>query len=850
MKKILVNKKLVTPKVKNPTDNTKVRLQKPSMKPNKYIPTFEDKVDEFLGYPMLAAHNAANMFPNEDPQDNVRHALAGMYTAENIKNKTGNIPFLSKALGFIGSTGLGAAHEASTFFDPKDDRSTKIKLKEAAEDMYNNTYGAYKGAYGKHGVYSKKAQVMNKALSNQLPDGRGEKRPFKNNLKWTDPYDKKAVGTRSAEVIKDGPTIENAKKLKAKKSSQIFPTPTLGMQQAAINRMANDPRYKTKEKTLAQAKAEMRAMKPQQLKASGKADMTVGPIDAAIAGVAGIPGLVGRGLSAAIPQVVGALNTPLTTAVPGVTTGNILGSYAAADAITNRLPQVPGQIKRKEYGAAAGNLFTGALDILGARYGAGSTVTEGKSLYNANNASKASLANKVVNSNNNVSSNANHKTFNYPNNSLSFSNSDLVDVATADNFIRNKGTNIVINELNSREGVRRLRNQFKLANPNYNNAQLDYLTSNRLMEAENATRFNRPRWFLENGRGQMGTKSFGMPPAEIWPEHNAYWAHFNPNTSFQNNRPYSGHLFTPQYVPPSATSLTKPSALSKFSDPDFKPGAIALGTGFEENPMILDHEIGHSLQKGGAMPIDIQLRRLLPANNKFDKFWTKLTNNRFTNSDYDEVARDKNYFDVSNNRTYNNEAYPFAVEQRRKMIERGILNDRYDKITPWKLLKTRIAATKNTDSNFIEGDRLIKFTPPWKYGGLSKIMNEAPAVLPAAIGGAGAAAVGANKLQEQKNGNKSVKYKEGSKGVSLAFSRGEKDPKGGLTQKGVDKYNRATGGNLKMAVTTPPSKLKAGSKPANRRKSFCARMGGMPGPMKKPNGEPSRKALALRKWNC
>jgi hypothetical protein len=94
------------------------------------------------------------------------------------------------------------------------------------------------------------------------------------------------------------------------------------------------------------------------------------------------------------------------------------------------------------------------------------------------------------------------------------------------------------------------------------------------------------------------------------------------------------------------------------------------------------------------------------------------------------------------------------------------------------------------------------------------------------------------------------KMKEGSKGVSLAFSRGEKDPKGGLTQKGVDKYNRATGGNLKMAVTTPPSKLKAGSKAANRRKSFCARMSGVKGPMKKPNGEPSRKALALRKWNC
>lgn len=80
-------------------------------------------------------------------------------------------------------------------------------------------------------------------------------------------------------------------------------------------------------------------------------------------------------------------------------------------------------------------------------------------------------------------------------------------------------------------------------------------------------------------------------------------------------------------------------------------------------------------------------------------------------------------------------------------------------------------------------------------------------------------------------------------------AKGHKSSTGGLTQKGRDAYN-AKGANLKAPVTTPPSKLKAGSKAANRRKSFCARMGGMEGPMKKPNGEPTRKALALRKWNC
>ena len=80
--------------------------------------------------------------------------------------------------------------------------------------------------------------------------------------------------------------------------------------------------------------------------------------------------------------------------------------------------------------------------------------------------------------------------------------------------------------------------------------------------------------------------------------------------------------------------------------------------------------------------------------------------------------------------------------------------------------------------------------------------------------------------------------------------KGYKSSTGGLTQKGRDHYNSKDGGHLKAPVTTKPSKLKAGSKAAGRRKSFCARMGGVEGPMKKPNGEPTRKALALRKWNC
>lgn len=87
---------------------------------------------------------------------------------------------------------------------------------------------------------------------------------------------------------------------------------------------------------------------------------------------------------------------------------------------------------------------------------------------------------------------------------------------------------------------------------------------------------------------------------------------------------------------------------------------------------------------------------------------------------------------------------------------------------------------------------------------------------------------------------------------TAAWTRKEgKDPKGGLNAKGVASYRKENpGSKLQTAVTTPPSKLKAGSKDAARRKSFCARMSGMPGALKKPNGEPTRKKLALDKWNC
>ena len=67
-----------------------------------------------------------------------------------------------------------------------------------------------------------------------------------------------------------------------------------------------------------------------------------------------------------------------------------------------------------------------------------------------------------------------------------------------------------------------------------------------------------------------------------------------------------------------------------------------------------------------------------------------------------------------------------------------------------------------------------------------------------------------------------------------------------MTAAGRAYFKRKTGANLKPPVTksNPKGKDKA------RKKSFCARMSGVKGPMKDKKGRPTRKALALRRWKC
>ena len=109
--------------------------------------------------------------------------------------------------------------------------------------------------------------------------------------------------------------------------------------------------------------------------------------------------------------------------------------------------------------------------------------------------------------------------------------------------------------------------------------------------------------------------------------------------------------------------------------------------------------------------------------------------------------------------------------------------------------------------------------------------------------------------QEENLVHRKYKVKKKLAEGSAAWTRKEgKNPEGGLNKKGIESYRLENpGSKLSLAVTTPPSKLKPGSKKAKRRLSFCRRMKGMKAKLtsaKTARDPDSRINKSLRKWNC
>ena len=585
--------------------------------------------------------------------------------------------------------------------------------------------------------------------------------------------------------------VETPLKQKGAKSTKANPilTPSLG------------PQFK--QKTLEQVKAEMRKMKPQQTKASGKADMTAGPLDAVAVGAAGIPGLVGRTLTSAMPKVVGALNAPLTTAVPGVTAGNILSSYAAADAAVNRLPKVPGQIKRGEYGAATENVLTGGLDLLGAN------ILKSNPL---NFASKSK-----------IKPNAKY--------SLDLNNSEPLSIKDKlKSFLSSK------NSSNTVTAATKPQNTFRRTGSE-DNEQLSRIISHKVdlpqsidrddlhaLVKKQLDRVDSDEYISRRMATTGETKEKIASTVKQWKDHLTDATNYNSD--------WDG------------------KALGAYSNWKKKGYLNVNADVFEKQPEkfldVFEHEFLHGLSpalKNEKLYKNYPILDVTPKRSIVQKIKDQF-NKKQRNINYLNEAEEQQVRSVRMNDRIRKD---LGIEGQDKLSKEN-LDKWFDEY--YNPNSKTIGETGFEDvTNLMDYNAAAQFSKgivaPHGRTPILNWLNKAWMV--PAVGAAGVAA------QEKKNGSKLIKYKDGSKSVSLAFSRGEKDPKGGLTQKGVDKYNRATGGNLKMAVTTPPSKLKAGSKAANRRASFCSRMKGMKSKLtsaKTANDPNSRINKSLRKWNC
>lgn len=148
----------------------KLRSQAPikQTKPTKKTPvTLESKIDAFLGGVQKKAVNDSDLFKDEEPVDNIRHASAGRYTQEAVAKKLGGGVF-GNLTGVVASNALGMAHEVKNIF--KDERPWKVKLRESGEDIINNAAGSLIGALP-ISAKTKTNTIKELSFKNKLPDG-------------------------------------------------------------------------------------------------------------------------------------------------------------------------------------------------------------------------------------------------------------------------------------------------------------------------------------------------------------------------------------------------------------------------------------------------------------------------------------------------------------------------------------------------------------------------------------------------------------------------------------------------------------------------------------------------------
>ena len=158
--------------------------------PPEGAPTREQQVNDFIGNPKEKAYNYAESLVTSgsvdgDQPDNVRHALAGAYTAQNVSNMiTGGYNpniitnIIGDAAGVAAANILGAGHEGKNLpravidgYGKNGLRGVYDALRTTGEDVANNFVGSILGVLPNLKPGDAEEIITELSSSGILPDG-------------------------------------------------------------------------------------------------------------------------------------------------------------------------------------------------------------------------------------------------------------------------------------------------------------------------------------------------------------------------------------------------------------------------------------------------------------------------------------------------------------------------------------------------------------------------------------------------------------------------------------------------------------------------------------------------------
>ena len=198
-----------------PSEGPYAKKTMPSAQFGKTLKNLEKKVNRYLEGPKSRgvdySFEAAKKRKAKEI-DTLRHAYTAMETSKAIQNKTGNIPILSDALGFIGANALGIGHEVAGLFNPDADL---MQVKEGGEDIINNFIGSVAASVPFVSNKNKRKAIQYLSDKGILPDGTtaGRGREYVSGVKYEDggsmSYYQHGLDWKPRNISRDGSVIKD-----------------------------------------------------------------------------------------------------------------------------------------------------------------------------------------------------------------------------------------------------------------------------------------------------------------------------------------------------------------------------------------------------------------------------------------------------------------------------------------------------------------------------------------------------------------------------------------------------------------------------------------------------------------